>query len=112
LTMPNRPVEVLPGPRTRAYWEAKLLDAERQMGVLRRVVTDGVVRPPPRTPPRGKRLAFYRRAYTAWQKSLRVKASAVGRIEMLRMTKMPYYRDQILRLTPTRLDRLVGEDVL
>jgi hypothetical protein len=107
--MPHQPVEVLSGPRTRAYWEAKLLDAERQMVVLRQVVAVGVVRPPGPTPPRGKRRAFYRKAYALWQKSLRVKASAVKRIEMLRLTKMPYYREQILRLTPTVWDRLLRE---
>jgi len=112
--MPYRPRENRvaipgPGPRTRAYWEAKLREAERQLVVLREVVEHGVVKPPV---PVMKRRLPYRKAYAEWQKSLRAKASAVGRIEMLRMTKMPYYRERILALTPTVWDRLLREPEL
>lgn len=98
------------GPRDIGYWRVQLARAVEQVRVLRSVVAHGMVETS--LEELQWRRKFHRKACEEWQKAKRARRSAEHRILMLEGTKIPYYRERILALTPTWLERVTGEDVL
>ncbi len=86
------------GPRTREYWEAKLVRAHVEFKLIESELVDMRGRKASSKPSRRqkgfKRLRYLRR-----------------RILMLGETKIPYYEQRIEALTPGRWDLLTGPDL-